>query len=82
MKKDVALYVASSGDIVGERLLNVLRDRRHPKLLNDKVSQPDIRERDNLNEFFREERPEYVFVTAGKSGASRGADVGQSSDYL
>ncbi|SVD80547.1 uncharacterized protein METZ01_LOCUS433401, partial [marine metagenome] len=68
MKKDVAIYVASGGDIVGDRLLSVLRDRGYSNLLNGKTPQPDALDSRNLAEYFGDAQPEYVFLTAGKSG--------------
>ena len=68
MKEDASIYVVSSGDIIGERLLRTLRKRGCPNLLNDIAEQPDIRNRNSLNEFFQETLPQNVFLTAGKSG--------------
>jgi len=68
MKRSEAIYVASDGDMVGSRILSELRNRGYSNILNDRDGLPDIRNLDNLNEFFQYIRPEYVFLTAGKSG--------------
>ena len=68
MKKDSGIFVASSGDLVGNRLLGILRSRGYTNLLNERDSQLDLLDDKKLNEFFSDLRPEYVFVTAGKSG--------------
>ena len=68
MNTNSPIFVASSGDMVGNRLIEILRSRGYRDLLNDRNPQPDLLDVKNLNEFFRDMCPEYVFITAGKSG--------------
>ena len=68
MEKNSLIFVANSGDIVGKRLLSMLRSCGYSNLLNDKNPNLVISDAAELNEFFGDVRPEYIFVTAGKSG--------------
>jgi GDP-L-fucose synthase len=62
------IYVAGHTGLVGSALLRRLRAAGHGSLLTPTRSQLDLTLADQVNEFFREERPEYVFLAAARVG--------------
>jgi GDP-L-fucose synthase len=68
MRKDAPIYVAHDTDITGVRLLSSLQERGYSNLLNKNIHVPDVRNSVEVEEFFANYHPQYVFITAGKTG--------------
>jgi GDP-L-fucose synthase len=62
------IYVAGHTGLVGSALVRRLRAAGHENLLTPARSELDLTVADQVNDFFREERPEYVFLAAARVG--------------
>jgi GDP-L-fucose synthase len=62
------IYVAGGETLVGAALRTVLRSSGYRNLAGTPPDEPDLTVAGEVEEFFREARPEYVFLVAGKSG--------------
>jgi GDP-L-fucose synthase len=62
------IFVAGGGALVGDALLRRLRDAGFVNLLGVGDTEPDLRDGDAVDEFFANERPDYVFLLGGRSG--------------
>ena len=68
MEKNGKIYVAGHRGMVGSAILRGLRNNGFENLIFRKSSELDLRDQAAVNEFFRKERPEYVFLAAAKVG--------------
>jgi GDP-L-fucose synthase len=68
MRADSRIFVAGHRGLVGSAILRGLKQRGYSNLLLRTHSQLDLRNRDEVDAFFRESRPEYVFLAAAKVG--------------
>jgi GDP-L-fucose synthase len=62
------IYVAGHRGLVGSALMRALREQGAENLLFRKSSDLDLRKQKETNDFFRKERPDYVFLAAAKVG--------------
>lgn len=68
MKKDSRIFVAGHRGMVGSAILRKLKDQGFTNfILRDRTSL-DLRQQDRVSRFFKEEKPEYVFLSAAKVG--------------
>jgi GDP-L-fucose synthase len=65
------IYVAGGATLVGAALLERLRDAGYRRLAGVPPDEPDLTDARQVEDFFAEARPEYVFLAAGKSGGIR-----------
>jgi len=72
MKSDARIYVTDPGSFIGSGLVRVLQDKGYGNLLALSGDEPPLDDRTFVEEFFRKEKPEFVFLTAGKSAGIRG----------
>lgn len=68
MKKDARIYVAGHRGLAGSALVRKLQADGYDNLLLRTRSGLDLTDRAAVDEFFAEERPQYVFVAAAKVG--------------
>jgi GDP-L-fucose synthase len=68
MKKDAKIYVAGHLGLVGSALLKNLRDKGYANFLLRSIRELDLLDQKAVFDFFREEKPEYVFLAAAKVG--------------
>lgn len=68
MEKNSKIYVAGHRGMVGSAILRGLRNNGFENLIFRKSSELDLRDQAAVNDFFRKERPEYVFLAAAKVG--------------
>jgi GDP-L-fucose synthase len=62
------IYVAGGTTLAGAAILDRLRGEGYPNLVGVGPDEPDLTVAGQVEDFFGEARPEYVFVAAGKSG--------------
>jgi GDP-L-fucose synthase len=62
------IYVAGGRTLLGAALLDRLRAAGHRHLVGVPPDEPDPTDAGQVEDFFGEARPEYVFLAAGKSG--------------
>ena len=68
MEKQTKIYVAGHRGMVGSAILRGLHKRGFENLVFRKSSELDLRDQTAVADFFRKERPEYVFLAAAKVG--------------
>jgi len=66
--KNSRIYVAGHRGLVGSAIVHALRAQDFTQLLLRTHAELDLTRVDEVNEFFRCERPEYVFLAAAKVG--------------
>jgi GDP-L-fucose synthase len=68
MEKESKIYVAGHRGMVGSAILRGLHKRGFENLIFRKSSELDLREQSAVADFFRKERPDFVFLAAAKVG--------------
>ena len=81
MKKNSKIYVAGHRGMVGSAILRGLRKEGFDNIIFRKSAELDLRDQAAVNEFFRKERPEYVFLAAAKVGGIMANNV-YRADFL
>jgi len=65
---DARIYVAGHMGLVGSALMRKLRSEGFSNLLTATREELDLRDQAAVSDWFREHRPEYVFLVAGTVG--------------
>jgi GDP-L-fucose synthase len=68
MKKDSKIYVAGHDGLVGSSIVKILQDKGFHNLIFRKFTELDLRDQRATQQFFTNEKPEYVFLAAAKVG--------------
>jgi GDP-L-fucose synthase len=68
MKKSSKIYVAGHTGLVGSALTEVLTEKGYSGLLLRTHDELDLTDQKSVKEFFKREKPEYVFIAAAKVG--------------
>ncbi len=68
MKKDSKIYVAGHKGLVGSALVRALETQGYTNLLLRTHEELDLLRQSDVEAFFAEEKPEYVFLSAAKVG--------------
>lgn len=68
MEKDAKIYVAGHRGMVGSAIYNHLQKEGYTNLITRTSQELDLRNQAAVEEFFRTEKPEYVFLAAAKVG--------------
>jgi GDP-L-fucose synthase len=68
MEKQAKIYVAGHRGMVGSAILRGLQKQGYDDLVFRKSAELDLRDQAKVLEFFKKERPEYVFLAAAKVG--------------
>ena len=68
MKKTDKIYVAGHTGMVGSAIVNALLNRGFTNLVYRSSKELDLRNQATVEVFFREEKPQYVFLAAAKVG--------------
>jgi len=68
MDKSAKIYVAGHRGLTGSAITNRLQQAGHENLLLRAHSELDLTDQAAVNQFFTEERPDYVFLCAAKVG--------------
>jgi len=68
MQKDAKIYVAGHRGLVGSSILNALIKKGFTNLVYKTSKELDLRDKQMVDQFFEEEKPEYVFLAAAKVG--------------
>jgi GDP-L-fucose synthase len=71
MNQNARIYVAGGQTLLGRALLHRLRVAGQRNLVGFGEDEPDLTVAGQVEDFFGETRPEYVFFVAGKSGGIR-----------
>ncbi len=68
MDKNAKIYVAGHNGLVGSALIRALTHQGYPNIITRTSAQLDLRNQKAVEEFFAQERPDYVFLAAAKVG--------------
>jgi GDP-L-fucose synthase len=68
MNKDACIYVAGHRGLVGTALLRELEVQGYTNIVTRTHAELDLTDQHAVEEFFRSEKPEYVFLAAAKVG--------------
>ncbi|NQY11148.1 MAG: GDP-L-fucose synthase [Flavobacteriales bacterium] len=68
MNKDDKIFIAGHNGMVGSSILKNLQDRNYPNLIVADKGRIDLRNRELVDEFFAEHKPNQVILAAAKVG--------------
>lgn len=68
MEKNSSIYVAGHKGMVGSAILRILKKRGYTNIITKDHNELDLCRQDQVEKFFAEENPEYVFLAAAKVG--------------
>ncbi len=68
MKKTSKIFVAGHHGLVGSAIVRVLKSQGYHNLILRSSRQLDLRQQQAVEDFFAQEKPEYVFLSAAKVG--------------
>lgn len=68
MEKDSKIYIAGHTGMVGSAILKGLKKAGHSNFVLKDLHELDLTKQSEANEFFRKEKPDYVFLAAAKVG--------------
>lgn len=81
MNKDSKIYIAGHNGMVGRNLLNELTRRGFKNLIYRTSSEVDLRDQSQVQQLFRDEKPDYVFLVAAKVGGIK-ANINEPVQFL
>ncbi|SDC57582.1 GDP-L-fucose synthase [Halanaerobium congolense] len=81
MKKDAKIYVAGHRGLVGSAIMRKLKKEGYNNLVYRTSSELDLRRQEKVENFFRDEKPEYVILAAAKVGGIKANDT-YSAEFL
>ncbi|MEJ0106388.1 MAG: GDP-L-fucose synthase [Bacteroidota bacterium] len=68
MQANSKIYVAGHRGMVGSAIVRKLRKEGYTDIITRTSSELDLRNQEDVNTFFEEQKPEYVFLAAAKVG--------------
>jgi GDP-L-fucose synthase len=68
MKKNAKIYIAGHDGLVGSAIMRKLKSSGFKNIIFKSFKELDLRNQQAVNNFFEEEKPEYVFLAAAKVG--------------
>jgi len=68
LQKDAKIYVAGMDTLMGTALLRELRRQGYSHVLANPEEEPDLTDAFEVDAFFNQTNPDYIFLVAGKSG--------------
>jgi GDP-L-fucose synthase len=68
MEKDAKIYVAGHLGLVGSALLRNLKEKGYTQFILKSIDELDLMNQQAVFEFFKKEKPDYVFLAAAKVG--------------
>lgn len=81
MEKDAKIYVAGHTGMVGSAIVRRLKKAGYTNIIGRPHCELDLTRQAEVEEFFGEEKPDYVFLAAAKVGGI-GANIAQPAEFL
>ena len=81
MDNNSKIYVAGNTGLVGSAIIRMLHNKEYYNILASPSSAWDLRNQEDVNRFFRINKPEYVFLAAAKVGGI-GANSEQPAEFI
>ena len=75
MDKNGKIYVAGHTGLVGSAMLKKLREKGYTNFIIRDMKELNLRNQTEVDEFFRKERPDYVFLAAAMVGGIHANDT-------
>ena len=72
MEKKSKIYVAGHGGLVGSAILAHLRQEGYDNIITKSHSELDLTRQEDVEDFLKKEKPEYLFLAAAKVGGIMG----------
>nr|MBU1327706.1 GDP-L-fucose synthase [Candidatus Omnitrophota bacterium] len=66
METKSSIYVTGGNEFIGSAIVNILKRDGYDNIINPGI-EPDLHDKVSVDKFFAKNKPEYVFLTAGKS---------------
>jgi len=76
MKLNSKIYIAGHNGLVGSAILRKLRHEGFTNIVTRTSNELDLRTQHDVETFFAQEKPEYVFLSAGRGGGRGGGGGG------
>ena len=68
MRKDASIYIAGHSGLVGTQLMQKLRNLEYTNIIVREQNELDLTCQADVERFFEQEKPEYVFLLAARTG--------------
>ena len=68
MKKNAKIFVAGHRGLVGSAIVRKLQEKGYKNIITKTKSELDLTRQEDVEKFFEEEKPDYVFLAAAKVG--------------
>ena len=68
MNKTDKIYIAGHSGLVGSAIVRALENEGFQNLIYKRSKELDLRNQQQVNDFFAQQKPQYVFLSAGKVG--------------
>lgn len=68
MNSQSRIYVAGHTGLVGSAIVRMLKNKGYSNILSTPHSNWDLRNQENVDRFFKINKPDYVFLAAAKVG--------------
>jgi GDP-L-fucose synthase len=81
MQVDSKIYVAGHSGLVGSAILRVLKNHGYKNIITKNFIDLDLTKQSQVEAFFQENRPEYVFLAAARVGGILANNV-QKADFI
>ena len=81
MEKDAKIYVAGHTGMVGSAIVRELTRQGYENIITRTHKELDLTRQDQVEKFFEEEKPEYVFLAAAKVGGILG-NAAAKADFM
>lgn len=81
MNKEDKIYVAGHNGMVGSAIVRKLKNNGYLNLLLRTSKELDLRNQESVNQFFKNEKPAYVFLAAAKVGGIQANNI-YRADFL
>jgi GDP-L-fucose synthase len=75
------IYVAGHNGMVGSAIMRVLQNNAYNNLITRSSKELDLRDNNQVAEFFKSEAPEFVFLAAAKVGGIQ-ANINEPASFL
>lgn len=68
MNKDSKIYIAGHRGMVGSAIIRRLNELGYNNIIHRELNELDLRRQEQVERFFEEEKPDYIFLAAAKVG--------------
>ncbi|HOK55989.1 MAG TPA: GDP-L-fucose synthase [bacterium] len=81
MDKNSSIYIAGHTGLIGSAITRILKQKGYKNLILKKRDELDLGIQKDVERFFEKERPEYVFICAGRTGGIK-ANIEKGADFI